>query len=101
MSAFIDSTAGQEVRTYAVLVLVINNKSQLLLFLQAGPIMEEKLNKINVASLFKGIMFPERETQTCDSRWLGLCAPMGHEVQEYVANREGGDPSTAHVHSSP
>lgn len=51
MSSFIDSTAWQEVRTYSVLVLVINNKSQLLLSLQAGPLMEEELNNMWPLSL--------------------------------------------------
>lgn len=51
MSSFMDSAAWQEVRTYSVLVLVINNEWQLLLFLQAGPIMEDKLNKMWPLSL--------------------------------------------------
>lgn len=92
MSSFMDSTAWQEVRTYSVLVLVINNKSQLLLFLQAGPIMEEKPNKMWPLSL-RVSRFQKGKFRT-PGGWDSVLRWGGMKVQEYGSNREGGDPST-------
>lgn len=44
-------------RTPSVVVLVINNRSQFLLFLQARPIREEKLNEVWLLSVKGFIIF--------------------------------------------
>lgn len=94
MNSFLDGTAWHSGRTCSVLVFVINNKSQFLLFLQAGPMREEKSNEMWLLPSGKS-EFAERETQTTNT---GPCVVqlmysdgVGMKVQGCSSNREGRD----------
>lgn len=90
-------------RTSSVVVLVINNKSQFLLFLQARPIREEKLNEVQLFSVKGFIIFRKGDSRVVNAcvlqtRWEGRYRGM---VQTGKRDRQHGTGTLAHAYSSP